>query len=126
MLFQNVFADHRFGHLLLARQVVRVSESAVVIHRRVDWQTVFAAQIIIIQPMSWRDMDESRASRALNKCIACIKLARPIAKRMLIFGAAQMVFVETSDNFVSLPSAFLRDGREEHSRQNVSLAPDPH
>ena len=38
MFFENGFADHLRGHLLLDRQIVRIGELAVVIHRRINRQ----------------------------------------------------------------------------------------
>ena len=38
VFFEDGFADHFGGHLLLAREVVGVSERAIVIHGRIDGQ----------------------------------------------------------------------------------------
>jgi hypothetical protein len=45
VFFENGFAEHLGGHLLLDRQIVRVRERAVVVDRRIDRQAVRAAEL---------------------------------------------------------------------------------
>ena len=64
VFFQNGFADHLGGHLLLDRQIVRVGELAVVIHRRINRQAVLRAEIVVFQAVAGRDVNEAGAGVA--------------------------------------------------------------
>ena len=64
VFFQNGFAEHFCGHLLLGGQIVRERKFSVVIHRRINRQAVRAAQIVVVLAVSGRDVNESRAGVA--------------------------------------------------------------
>ena len=61
VFFQNGFADHFRRHLLFDGQFIRVREAAVVIHGRINWQAVLASEIVVVEAVAGRDMDETRA-----------------------------------------------------------------
>ena len=67
VFFQNGFADHFRRHLLLDRQIVRVSEFPVIIHRRINRQTDLQAEIVVVQAVAGRDVDEAGAGVAGDK-----------------------------------------------------------
>src|SRR5665213_2653727 len=84
MLFQNGFANHFFWHLLFNRQIIRVSKTAVIIHRRVNWQAVLAAKIVVVLAVAGGAMDETRAGVGGNE-VGRKRFAKTITKRVLIF-----------------------------------------
>ncbi len=121
VFFQNGFADHLGGHLLLARQVVGVGEAAVIIHRRVDRQPVFATHIIVFQTVAGRDVDKAGARRVFHKIIAREQFSGALAKRMLIFETTQIGGIQRADNLMPRPTALLGHHRQEDGGNDVIL-----
>ena len=67
VFFQDGFADKLGGHLLVRRQIIGERKFAVVIHRRINRQTIGATEIVVVLTMAGRDMDKTRAGVAGDK-----------------------------------------------------------
>src|SRR5258706_9508630 len=94
VFLQDGLAEHLGGHLLLDRQVVRMRELSVVIHRRVDGQAVFHSQQVVVLAVARRDMHETGSRRVLHKAVTGKEFARAIAEWMLVFYLADVPAVE--------------------------------
>ncbi len=118
VLFQNGLADHLVWYLLIERQIVRVREAAIVVHRRINQQAMRAAEVVVVLTVAGRNVNEACARIVRDEMVAGKKFSRAIAERMLIFELTEMLAVETADDLVTLPAAFLGDRREQHRRDD--------
>src|SRR5690348_17294273 len=98
MLFENGLADHLGGHLLLSWKIRCERKSTVIIHWRINRQTVFATELIVLQAMSGGDVHKSGARCIVNESIPCEELSGAVTKWMLVLELAEMVSIEAANN----------------------------
>ena len=123
VLFKDGFADHFSGHLLLARQIIRVRQATIVIDRRIDGQALLTPQIIVVEAVAGSDMDEAGAGVARNK-IGGKCFASAITKRMPVFKQSQIALVQIAYYLIIGPSKFLSKIRKQRSEGNETFRPD--
>src|ERR1051325_2527634 len=123
VLFQNRFAEHLLRHLLFGRQIAGMSEFALVIDWRVDGQTVFQSEIVVIGAVSRGNMHEAGSGSVFDEGVAREKFSGAVAERMLIFELAEVFSIKTADDFVTIPTAFLCDsGHQQRGDNELFLA----
>ena len=125
VLFQDRFAHHPGGHLLFERQIVCVRETAIVIHRRVNRQSVLPAQRVVLQPVSGRNVNKACARAAFHEGVPGKELAGPSAERMLIFDVLEMISIQAANNLIPVPAALFSDGGQQHGGNNERLCAHP-
>ena len=126
MFLQNRFAQHLHRHLLRERQIVGVSQSPLIVHRRVNRQLVVEAEMVVVQAVSGRDVNKPSARHIIDKAIARVELSGARAKRVLIFELAQMPAIEAPNNLVALPPALRRNRRQQQRRDDQLLLTNLH
>ena len=111
VLFENGFADHFRRHLLLDRQIVRVGELAVVVHRRINRQADCEAEIVVFQAVAGRDVDEAGAGVAGDKiggdklCRCDCRTDAGIATLASSFGGKRLFLCNCSSRISRPPQA---------------------
>ena len=109
VLFEDGFAEHLGGHLLVGGKVRGVSEAAVVVDGRVDGQAVRTAEVVVIGTVAGRDVDEASASVRRDE-VGGEEPAGARAERMLVGERGEFVGRDGALNLVAAPAALLRDG----------------
>ena len=66
MFFKNRFANHLGGHLLFDGQFVAVSKFPIVIHGRINRQTVLTAKIVVIKTVTGEDVSMEQLGGAMS------------------------------------------------------------
>jgi hypothetical protein len=124
MFFENRFADHFLGHLIFARQVVRVGEFAIVIDGRIDRQADGTPEQIVLHAVAGCDVDETGAGGVIDEMIAGVKFADAFAEGMRVFELRNLVAGECAHDLVTFPTGFLHDRRKKHVREQEHFFAD--
>ena len=106
VLFEDRFADHFSGQLLVARQVIGRRETAVVIDGRVDGQADLAAELIVLHAVAGGDVNEARARAVLDKARG-EKASRARAEGMLVNQRRELLGAGGADDLVTAPAALF-------------------